>query len=45
MSKKGIVVGVFAVMIAAGAGYFAARKQMAGSSSAQIASAQSMRLR
>ena len=42
MSKKGIVIGVLAVVIAAGAGYFAARRQMAGSSAAEIASAQSL---
>ncbi len=42
MSKKSIVIGTLAVIVAAGAGYFVARKQSSGSSSADIATAQSL---
>ncbi len=42
MNKKGLVVGIIAMLVAAGAGYLTAKKQMSGSSSAEIASAQSL---
>ena len=42
MNKKGLVVSILAMLVAAGAGYMTARKQMAGPSSADIASAQSL---
>ncbi len=42
MSKKGLVLGLIAVIVAAGAGYTVARKQLAGATGAEMASAQSL---
>lgn len=40
MNKKGLVIGVLAMLIAAALGYVAARKQIGGSNAAEIAAAQ-----
>jgi len=42
MNKKGLLIGVVAMIFAAAAGYYAAHRQMATSSAADIASAQSL---